>query len=67
MDVKKENNPKAFIFTLPHFFFIAALSEASEKLTLRPLYNGQRMYAASEKLKMSQALFFNFLMVYFLS
>ena len=38
MDVKPENNRKAFIFTLPHsFFFIAALSEASEKLNLRLL------------------------------
>ena len=31
MDVKQEINPKAFIFTLPHSLFIAALSEASEK------------------------------------
>ena len=31
MNVKQEINPKAFIFTLPHSFFIAALSEASEK------------------------------------
>ena len=38
MNVKQEINPKAFIFTLPYFFFIAALSEASEKLTLRLLY-----------------------------
>ena len=37
MDVKQEINPKAFIFTIPHTkaFFIAALSEASEKLTIR--------------------------------
>ena len=35
MDVKQEINPKVYIFTLPHSFFIAALSEASEKLTIR--------------------------------
>ena len=35
MDVKQEINPKAFIFTLPHSIFIAALSEASEKMTIR--------------------------------
>ena len=37
MDVKQEVNPKAFIFTLPNTkaFFIAALSQASEKLTIR--------------------------------
>ena len=35
MNVKQEINPKAFIFTLPHSFFIAALSEPSEKLTIR--------------------------------
>ena len=35
MDEKQEINPKAFIFTLPHSFFIAALSEVSEKLTIR--------------------------------
>ena len=29
MDVKQEINLKAFIFTQPHSFFIAALSEAS--------------------------------------
>ena len=36
MDAKQENNPKEFILTLPHFF-ITALSEASEKLSLRLL------------------------------
>ena len=37
MNVKHEINQKAFIFTLPHFFFIVALSESSEQLALRPL------------------------------
>ena len=31
MDVNREINPKVYIFTLLHSFFIAALSEASEK------------------------------------
>ena len=35
MDVKQEINLKAFIFTIPLFFFIAALSEATEKLTIK--------------------------------
>ena len=35
MDVKQENNPKAFIFNLHHSFFIAVLSKPSEKLTIR--------------------------------
>ena len=35
MGVKQEINPIAFIFTLPQSFFIAALSEPSEKLTIR--------------------------------
>ena len=34
MDVKHEINPKAFIFTLPHSFLIAAQSEESENLTI---------------------------------
>ena len=35
MDVKQEINLKKFIFTLPQSFFIDALSEATEKLTIR--------------------------------
>ena len=35
MDVKQKSTQRAFIFTLPLSFFIAALSEASEKLTIR--------------------------------
>ena len=56
MDVKQEINPKAFIFTLPDSFFIAALSEPSEKLTIRVTlvqevairHNGLRMNTAQD-------------------
>ena len=44
-----------FIFTLPHSFFIAALSEASEKMTIshpgargRYRHNGLRMNTAQD-------------------
>ena len=35
MDVKEKIKLKAFIFTLRQSFFIATLSEATEKLTIR--------------------------------
>ena len=59
MDVKQEINPKTFKFTLPHSFFIAALSEALEKLTIRVilvLEVGIDMVCGVTQLKMSQTV-----------
>ena len=73
MDVQHEINPKAFIFTLPRSFFIAAKSEASEKLAIRVTlvqevgrHNGLRINTAFWKAQGVTDILANIHMVYFL-
>ena len=67
MDVKQEINPKAFIYTLPHSFFIATLSKASEKNVYKSHPGAKGSYRHNGLRIMSQKLLASIYMVYFLS
>ena len=54
MDVKQKINLKAFIFTLSHSFFIAALSEATEKIDYKS-HPGERGRYRHNSLMMNTA------------